>query len=187
MLNKIKTKEEIDKDKRKNQIIIGVILIGLMVLSTAGYSLMSGDKTNEDKSTYKGFKFVKQSGYWITEINKQAFYFQYLPQDLENVSVYGTYNIADYSGKPLYLVNSNPAAAEILRNLQGISRYQEACISGMNCTSSEFPIKTCSDNVIIFNFEGNKTEVKKEGSCVYISGEMEKSADAFIYKILGVK
>ena len=55
-MRKIQTKEKQKSKERFNQIIIGLILVFLMVLSTMGYSLMS--KSSNDKSQEKVIRIV---------------------------------------------------------------------------------------------------------------------------------
>jgi hypothetical protein len=197
-MKKIMSKEEIEKKNKKLQIILGVVLMGLMVLSTAGFAIMSGDNNTEEVSEiYQGFKFVKLGSYWTIELNNQIYYFQYLPQELENLEISGFYDLNQYSEKSLYYVENNIASQLISQNLQGkISKIQEACLIGYNCDTNKsiegnLPQKTCSDNLIIFSEELEssselKTSVKKIDNCVYLSGEYIKASDAFMYKILRV-
>lgn len=191
MIKRIVTKEEKEKSRKRNHIIIGIILVGLMVLSTAGYALLSNDKAGggeNNKVSYNGFNFVKTSGFWTTEVNGRVFIFQSLPQELENmsVSISGVYNLKDYTGKPLYIINSNPNVGIILQNIgEDLERYQEACFEGINCTNKELPIKTCKDNIILFLPEENKGVYKQE-NCVFITGNINGGTDAFMYKLTGI-
>ena len=193
MLKKIKTREKIEKEKKRNQIIVGVVMIGILVLSTAGFALLGGDGDEENgvEQEYNGFRFFKQNNLWELDLGGQKFHFKYLPQEVENVSVLGFYYLELYSGKPLYFVDHNPpASSEILNNIaRYVLRYQEACLEGLNCPNNDDPNKTCEDNLIIFLEEGNetKTSVYQNQSCVYISGDFIRGADAFLYKILGIK
>jgi len=180
--------------RRKNIIhivlyIIVAIMIGLLVLSTAGFAIMGNRSENSgaSKEKYGDFEFVKYGGGWATELQGQVYYFSYLPQDVENVSVIGFYSLQDYANKPLYFVNTNVAAQEILGGVNNIvERYQEACLEGFNCTSTDLPVKNCTSNVIVFRKENN-TKVWQEENCVYISGNFVRGADAFLYKILGIR
>jgi hypothetical protein len=93
----------------------------------------------------------------------------------------------------LYFVNlegSNEAGQEILNNLERyVSRSQEACLnSGVNMSDcGDLPVKSCEDNLIIFEDSlNNITSVRKEGNCVYISGDLLAGSDAFLYKLLGI-
>ena len=187
-MRKIQTREEIEKKKKRKRIIVGSVLIFLMVFSSLGYAFLSDRGDEEWKSSYNDYVFIKTNRLWGLEKDGGVFYFQYLPQEIENVSVTGFYSIEDYFDKPLYFVNNNPASQEILNNLGNyILRYQDACLSGMNCTGAVE--KTCEDNVIIFEEAENieETKVYKNRNCVYISGDLAKGADAFLYKLLGIR
>ena len=175
---------------------MGSILIVLLVFSSVGYSFLqnAGDDSSTDSIKENGLTFIRYGEYWKTIIQNSEFYFKYLPSEVSNISVMGTYNLQEYSGKPLYFVNPGFATGEILQNINSyVSRYQEACIYSetssleiQNKNCSELPIKNCSeDNVIIFT---NSTQMRvwKEGSCVYLSEEYTQSADAFLYSMLRV-
>ena len=56
MLRKIKRRDEVRAKKRKNQIIAGVVLIGLLVVSTAGYAFFGNRGEDETKIEYNDFK-----------------------------------------------------------------------------------------------------------------------------------
>lgn len=185
-MERIKTKEEIERKKKRNQWIVGLILTLILVLSTAGFALFRGNNQTNRRVEYNGLKFTLVNGLWAAEINGKIFYFQNLPQEVANVSVSGFYDLQTYSGKPLYFVNNNLASGEVLNNLGSyILRYQDACIAGLNC-SGDLPVKTCKDNLIIFVTSDSETKVWKNENCVYISGNFIKGVDAWLYKMLGV-
>jgi len=105
MLRKIRTKEEIKKKDKQNQIIIGVVMVGILVLSTAGFSLLSADNSNERVTvTDSGFEFYSEGGYWTLDVGGQLYRFYYLPSQVVNVTLEGTFKLADYTNKPLYFV-----------------------------------------------------------------------------------
>ena len=191
-MRKIQNKTELGKKQKKKQIIVGIVLVGLLVLSTLGYSLLSGDRDEKSKQKYGGFEFVKQNNYWTLTIEGKEFYFQYLPQEVDNVSVLGFYNLQNYANKVLYLINLDSSAGQEILNNLGIYvlRAQEACLEEANC-SEDLPIKNCTDNLIIFEQEqistDNKTQVYQDANCVYISGDYVRGADAFLYRIFGIR
>lgn len=162
-------------------------MIFLLVISTAGYSLISSTHDDNQEVEENGFKFLRGSGGWITSVNEQNFGFRYLPSELENVSIQGDYSLNDYSNSDvIYFVGSSDAVQEILSNLaRFVLRYQEACLNESKC-GGDFPIKTCSDKLIILNPE-NITKVYKKDNCVHIQGDQLKAADAFLYKVLKIK
>jgi hypothetical protein len=192
MMRKIQSQSEKDRKTRKNQIVIGVILISVMVFSVLGFGF-GGNQQENSKETYNGFDFFQENGFWVVELQGNRFYFNYLPRELENISTSGTFDIQDYVDKPLYFVNTQPGAAQIiLNNIGGVLlRYQEACVDGESCRNDDLPIKTCGENLIIFseidNASSFEARVVKEDSCIYISGDYSKGANALIYDLLGIK
>ena len=183
-MRKIQTKEIIDRNKKRNNIIIGVVLIGLMFFSILGYSFLGGDEGEESVVEYRGLKFFREGGMWKLPIEEQIFYFQYLPEEVENVSISGFYSLQNYADQPLYFVNL--VSGEILNNLERyVPRWQEACLNDSSDCEDDLPSKTCEDNLIIFS-EENNTAVWQEDSCVYISGDFSRASDAFLYKLFGI-
>jgi len=185
MLKKIKTQSEVDRKRNRNQFLIGGILILILVVSTAGFSLMSSDEESNSKAKEQGLTFYKDSGLWKTSFDDQVFGFKYLPSEVENISVEGTYDLGVYFDKPLYYIGSNEGVSEILSNIGKYAlRYQEACLNGTVC-ERDLPVKNCDENLIIFE-ESDETRVYQDGNCVYIFGDSIKGADMFLYKVLKV-
>jgi hypothetical protein len=193
-MKKILTEEEKSKKTRKNQIIIGVILVALMIFSTAGYSFISNEKPNTDNTseiTYKNIKFTKTySDYWQANINNHDYIFKYNPEQTKNISFFISNNYNSYVGNPLYLAGDlDEAKAEISRNLGPYaSRMQEACLNNEQC-NGDFPIKNCSiDNVIAIELS-NSSSIYQKDNCILINTNTEDQtlyADAFLFKILGI-
>jgi hypothetical protein len=192
-MRRIETQAMIDRRKKRNLIIVSVVLIGLLVFAPIGYSLFSGDdEDSEDKLTFNGFEFVNARGYWNLAIQDQIFSFKHSPDEVENVSVSGFYNLGNYSGQVLYLVGlkkNTPSGQEVLNNVgRYILRWQEACLNvsnavGLEC-EGDLPVKNCDNNLIIFT-EGESEEVWTENRCVYVSGGT-RSTDAFLYRLFGI-
>jgi len=184
-MKRIQTADILKRKARKNKIIMGVVLVFLLVFSTLGYSLMNNDDDRDTKVNENGLDFYKGGGLWRAVIDGQEFGFQYLPSEVESVPVEGIFDLGGYASQPLYFVNVNEAAPEILNNLQRyIMRYQEACINESAC-GEDFPLKDCSSNVIIYE-AGNDTKVYKNQSCVYLVGDAIMAADAFLYETLHI-
>lgn len=186
MIKKIKSHEQIEKEKKRNQVIIGVGMMFLLTFSSLGYALL--DRNTEDTKTenYQGLKFQYSGGFWTTIINQKTFYFSQMPYQLNNVTTNGSFSLSDYENKKLYFVNYNPAAQSILIAMDGIvTNYQEACLDGVVCKDLDLPVKGCSDNVIIFN-EGSETSVRKKQNCIYLTGNFYEASDVFVYKLLNL-
>ena len=183
------SKEERERLRKRNQVVVGVILVFLMVASTIGYAIQgnlgsSGNK-DPDKLTYNGSEFTNQNGFWVLG----NFVFKYNPKETPSVGE-GLKKIQEYQGKPLYIQSENEnAEAEIYVNLgQVAERVQKACVENTNC-SGGLPIKTCNDNFIIIK-ESEIDSISQIDGCVYIEGSKEdlvKLADQFLFKILGIK
>jgi hypothetical protein len=191
-MRKITSKEDEEKKMKKNQIIIGIILVGVMVISTLGYAFQTQDNKNTDtgKIEYNGYEFLSQNGLWFVNIGSLQFSFLNNPNQVEKID--SPVNLLNkYSGQVLYISSKNQdAELEIYRNLdQVILRRQYACLENETCADESFPIKTCQDNFIIIQ-EAETSEIKQDGNCVFIKGSKEnlsKITDEFLFKILGIE
>ena len=184
-------KAEQGKKRKRNQIIVGLILVGVMILSTLGYAFNDNSSENSKKIVYNGFKFENQQGLWVLNTGGIDFGFQYNPNEVERVN--GVINpLNNYTGKPLYISCSNRNAEfEIYQNLDRfILRKQYACLVNSTCGDENLPIKTCEDNfILIEESEDNSSSIIQEQNCVFIKGnkeELVKITDEFLFKIIGV-
>ena len=189
-MKKIITRDKQAKKDKKNQLIIGGILIVVMLFSTIGFAFGNRSESDSKKIEYNGVDFVQDnSGEWRFKVDGQEFVTKYNPIETAEVSFFGLLSINDYVNKPLYFVGgASDVSYEIVRNLgKYVLRIQEACLDE-NC-SEDFPIKNCSvDNVVVFE-ESNQENIYAEDNCVFISSSFENQtiyADAFLFKILGI-
>lgn len=190
MLKKIISKSEHEKKRKRNSLIVGLILIVVMLGSTFGIVINSlgGDSSPKSKIKYGEYEFLNENGFWKTSINGLELMFQYSPDQVREVNT-SLKNSNNYYGKPLYVYSEDiNSEIELYRNFQQIaSRIQPACFNKENCTG-DFPIKTCSDNFIIIR-EGAE-EINQDENCIYINGEKEnllKLTDSFLYKLFNIK
>lgn len=191
-MRRIETKAQEGRRKRRNQFILGGILIFVMLFSIMGYGFGSKDnsQTNGQEKNYGGFVFEQYSnGYWLATSGELQFLFSYEPSEVESVNVDSNLNLlSSYSGKPLYIQIENEGEEIELYNVMDyfVLRRQYACLSEEGCSNEEYPIKTCSDNVIVFE-KSNSSEVVQEENCVYIRGEdFKKEVDAFLFRAMGI-
>lgn len=128
-MRKIKTMADVERVRRRNNIILGVIMIALLVGSSLGYSLMSADGDSEDVVNEGGFDFVRDGGMWKAGIVDDVFGFRYLPSEVSDVEMNVSIELGTYSGQPLYFVNPGEGVSEILGNIgRYVLRYQESCL-----------------------------------------------------------
>ncbi len=192
-MKKILTQEEKEKKEIRSKVIIGLILVVIMVLSTAGYSFFSGSGEGIKKVDYNGVEFVlNENSFWSFKIENVEFLTQYNPKETENISapVFKTAN--DFYDKPLFFLGEGTAKQEIAQNLGNFAlRMQDACIKDYeDMCQNDAPFKNCSrDNIVIIK-EANYTEIYQGEKCIFVFspyGEQVKAADALIFKILGVR
>jgi len=99
-----------------------------------------------------------------------------------------TKTIQDYAGETIYFTQNAAAEQEITRNLgYFIERMQLACYEGQENCAEDLPIKNCSYNLISIK-QGDFVNVTEEDNCIFIiSNNTIREADAFLYKVLGIK
>jgi hypothetical protein len=197
-MKRIASKKDLEKKQKRNQFIIGGVLIFVMFGSVFGIIANSfGESEEIKKINYNGFEFVNQNGFWILELENFLFVFENNPKQIEfneSVNISPEINLANsYSGMPLYVFSeNNNAKMEIYRNLDPranniVQRMQDACFEE-EC-GEDLPIKTCEDNFIIIR-ENNNSRIIQEDNCVFIEGKKEdlvKLTDKYLFKMLGVE
>ncbi|MFH0831840.1 MAG: hypothetical protein V1886_03170 [archaeon] len=201
-MQKIETKSSREKKQRRNQIIIGIALVSIMLLSTLGYSIMdrnSGQSQGEIK-LYNNFKFLSSAGLWKIQNQDFSLSTRYLPQDVLNISYSAALSPEFFAGKEVYFsalsAETRLAVNELDGNLPAL-RAQFACtVEQENMTEcSALPVKTCKDNLIIITAQENKSEflpsrIYSKENCIYIEAESKnliRAADRLlfgVYKIM---
>jgi hypothetical protein len=194
-MRRLISKEEEAKKRKRNQWIIGGVLVLIMVVSTLGYAFIRDQfsgTTASQKIIYNGLEFDQNGNLWNTSAGNLQLSFSYNPQ--QTVKVNSILNpLGNYANKPLYIYSQDTlAATEIYRNLfylnQIALRVQNACFAGENCSDNS-PVKTCQDNLIIIK-ASNITEIKQQNNCVFIEGHAENLtslSDSFLFKIIGIQ
>jgi hypothetical protein len=189
-IKSIESKEDIKKRQRKNQWIIGGILIFVMLGSTFAVIVDSfGTKTTAGKVDYNGYTFTDTNGFWTTNIGSYKFMFQYNPTQVERIQTKLDY-LTNYVGTPLYISSEDyVATAEVYQNLGNIvQRFQGACLNETNCQEN-WPIKDCSNNFIIIRIT-NESKIYQDQKCVFIEGKQEnitQMTDEFLFWITGIE
>ncbi len=187
----IETKKEAERKSKRNQLIVGGILIFIMLGSTFGYVMFgSSDNTGgTEKVNYNGYEFVNQNGFWVTSIGSYEFVFSYNPEQVERINA-SVNSLNTYSGKVLYFFYEDDASAvEISRNMGNVVlRFQGACIDEEGCPEN-WPIRDCTNNFIIIK-EANESNIYQEDNCVFIEAPREnltQVTDEFLFKITGIE
>lgn len=190
MVKRILSSNERKSKERFNQLLVGLILIFLMILSTLGYALSGNqEENNSEKITYNGLEFVFQNNYWVMNIEGMQFGFKYNPKEVKemNPKING---ISLYYNQPLYIESEDSTStSEIYINLnQIVQRMQNACINESDC-EGDLPIKNCSSNFIIIQ-ENEIPLIIQNQSCVFIQGPKENLTmitDEFLFNLLEIR
>ncbi|MBU2562060.1 MAG: hypothetical protein KKF68_00150 [Nanoarchaeota archaeon] len=178
------------KNEKRNQLILGLILISVMFLSVLGYALREEEESEEEKVIYNNFEFEKNNDFWYLSVENFNFVFKNNPFQIEEIPAQ-LKGLNNYKGKPLYIYSEeDEASSEIYINLnQLIQRMQFACLESLENCEENSPTKTCEDNFIIIRVNNN-TRIVQEENCVFIQGKKEEIVglvDEFLFKIIGVR
>lgn len=201
-------REKTDEEKQKrNMIIIGVILIGLMVFSTVGYAIFEGTISESQKTKYKDYEFKTIGSTWQTTLKisgaDKTITSYYLPQEVENISVNGTLLLSDFEGKTIYFITNNTnnernAVSKIYSDFQDyFLRSQLACSIENENTSfcANLPIKSCDDAnrdsmiVKIIEVQNATASVNYNSGCLRITGsgaDLMRSSDRILFEAYGI-
>ncbi len=180
-MKKISTRENEKKKQRINKIVVGVILIGLMFLSTVGYAFYGSGTTEENGEEQEFEQGTFVNGKWAYQIGEEQFFFTNFIGLAENVPVDISLVLNDYYNAPLYIDSDDVSLQEIGSILDRYSsRTQKACYGECDL---DVPEKKCDENLIVVRESGNP-RVRQEGNCIFIEGD-SIAVDAFLYKILG--
>lgn len=181
-IRKILTAEQIEQRNKKRTRILTILMLILLLGSTAGYSFFSG--TKDSSSTSEGIQQVGNQ--WVLNSNGAQFAFSSSPDSAKEINITSLiYDLNSYSGRPLYISSNSPSATYEISTTLGrfASRVQEACYG--NC-SLNLPEKDCtSDLLVVYNESDSQNEVYQENNCVFINGNIT-AVDAFLYKIMGL-
>ena len=189
-MRKIISKKELGKKAKRNQFIVGAILVFIMMFSVLGYSFGGRNQEEEtEKIVYGELEFVNQNGFWFTQIGDFEFVFSYNPNEVSKQDVELNY-VNNYQDKPLYISSEDyKSSSEIYNNLnQFVLRMQNVCTEEQEC-EGDLPVKTCEDNFIIIK-KSNETKLVQNNSCVFIEAPLEelvKITDEFLFQILGIR
>ena len=198
-MRRLRSERDEKKRIRRNQLLVGGVLIFLMFFSTLGYAFQSigggGSEDNGEKLPtikYNGFEFKEQNGFWILNKDSTNFIFRKNPNQVAKINSI-IFPLDNYLDKTLYIYSESvEAESEIRTNLiQFVDGIKNACLQGEVCEEG-IPIKTCSDNFIIIKekIEGESTGIIQENNCIFIRGgktELTELSDGFLFKLLGVE
>ena len=181
-MRKIMSGEEIAAKEKKRNVVISIILLGIMLLSTAGFAFIYNF---DSAKSVQGGKVQSYGDRWAVDIGGNTVTFTISPDEALNGTTMGFIsNLNQFYNMPLYVDTDNDAVYSEIGSSLGLyaARVQHGCYS--DCSDSEWPEKDCTNNLIVFRENVSKS-ITQNQSCVFIDGDMG-SVDAFLYKTLGL-
>jgi hypothetical protein len=182
------------KQQRRTKIFV-LAMLGLLVLSTVGYSFsnLSGTQQQETKVIDNAVEFISVNNVWTTSLQGVAFAFQYLPSEVATISGRAPV-LSTYGNQVVYYVTDSPIIeSEIVRNMNGFTQRMQRVCHDANApcgNDANLPLKNCANDYIVVLKKSEQASVTQDRKCVIISGSDELSqlqaVDAFFYKSLGV-
>jgi len=198
----LRNKKDEARRTRRNQLLVGLLLLAVMLFSVIGYGFQTQDTSASGEQgytvTYQGYDFVYNgAGLWLLALGGGTFGFQYTPDTLDFGDAL-VHPLSSYSGKPLYVIaHDELAKAELYRTMDlVVLRRQAACLDPSvqreeipleGCDAS-LPVKTCEDNVIIIA-ESSTKHINQIDNCVFIGApaqDLVAVVDEFLFKSLGI-
>jgi hypothetical protein len=183
-IRKLESAEESERKRKRNTLILSILMIGILVFSTAGYFTFKGS----EETTNNNQKVQNIGNEWILNYGGQTIRLSSGPENAENVTILTSKSLQDFSGKTVYVSASDAEFYELYSSLGGYAdRMQEACYG--KCEKN-LPEKDCNETMIVVKSlnESDKNargKIYEGDNCVFIEGGL-KEIDAFIYKIFEV-
>jgi len=201
MVKKSHSSHKKHKSEKKHtaSFYMGIFIVFIMITSMFGvmfYGFTSPDQT----ATYNDYKFkTTQQGYSL-EINDKIHYFNYLPQDTEDIEI-NPGIIEKINNAEMIIVTSDPDSSYIqeiaIASYDLNINFMENNIPSGNAFTSKngnLPVVTClnatESSPVINIVEGNETKAELEENCINIifdtSFNLERIKTKLIYQIYGV-
>ena len=196
MRKPLKSSKSQQRQKSKNSRIAGIALLLILVVSTFGiFATSFGEVSNPRINTinHNGQEFYLAEGFYVTDISNSRIYLRSHPKSIGRLSYEKDFyfTINNYVSEPLYLVSEfSDANSEIFNNLNPYAqRIQYACLDGKDCPNKDYPVKDCTDNLIIIE-KNEANKITQENNCIFIQGKEQDLltlTGKFILEIWGIR
>jgi len=185
-MRRLGSEAELEKKKKRNTLIVSIIILGVLIFGTAGYAFVSSPGTNQgagDQYAVDGeAKLIGNR--WVITRDGGDLRFTHSPTAVENITVDFFKLPISYAGRILYIVSDNSAIASEIATTLGTyaSRVQLACHGPCE---EDLPEKDCSDNLIIWR-DSLDSRIYQDEDCIFIEGDL-RAVDAFLYRTFNVQ
>lgn len=183
--------------KRINKkVLMSIFIVAIMVLSVFGF-MMSYQTNQQDKlEDYNGFKFSRTQKGIKTNIEGKAFYFNYYPGDLENITIPEEAKLL-FSDAKVFFFTYDPESefASTIAEKQFDMEQKLTKIGSRfitkgftNSTGYALPQITCANAtpaMPVYQIEQcNETKIIIEDNCVKLTAANEFELNAYHTKLL---
>ena len=157
------------KKQDRNKFYIGLFIVFLMVSSTLGFIYGSDGASKK----INGHKFTLTDNGWQVYINKNYWYFDYLPDQLNFES-----SIERLTSKVFVVINDDVYFYDLSNKFALLGVITERInLENVDC-DNEF-------STLVFVYK-NDNKIYKESNCVYFEGNTNVLVDRLFYEALGV-
>lgn len=181
--------------RERKKKLVGIFIVLVMTLSILGFIGGSFFTQDENTKTYKNHVFYRESQGWRFQTGKEIYYFQYLPEQLSNITLDApTYTL--FSDSKLYFgyqpgedLNTNLAMSKL-----GIFFYNRNLVVIKACTVEkdcpDIPVIDCTQkNSLIFQ-KTNNTLIEAVNKCLVLNApdelELNKLSERLLYNLLSI-
>lgn len=187
------SEKDLNKKRKRNQYILGIILIIVMFGSVFGVvvDFFNSENNSSTELNYKGYPLINENNVYLLTIGEKTFYFSTNPNEASKFKeINMTITIPSFVGVPVYIDSKEYfSTQEIYQNIYGYpERIQPACIDEKDCTDSSLPIKNCENYVVVVR-EAQENKIYERENCIFIEAtndDLPLVVDAFLLKLLGL-
>lgn len=181
-MRKILSPKEIESKRKRNNSVIAVIMLGVLLAGTIGYGFMSSLRTQDNTDDNQDTNIRQVGDRWEVKHNNNIFYLDNSLDEVKNISVTTHSTIYNLADSKLYIASDNQAVLnEIASVLSKYTTTQQACY-GPCPDNPDLPEKNCTSNLIVWQ-DSTENKVYQEENCIFIEGDLQ-AVDAFLYTLL---
>lgn len=186
MIKRIQTSEDKERKRKRNNMIISIFMLVILVATSAGFAFVNTGGTpssDESSNVNNTINNLPQGNY--VQYGGQQIPLIYNKTEVGDVEVTINKSINSYAGETLYLdiETDETVAIQEFGNTLGrvLPKIQRACL---NECEENIPERSCDEGIVVYrNIEG-ESRVYQEKECVFIEGDI-RAVDAFIYSVFG--
>ncbi|RLE38943.1 hypothetical protein DRJ17_02495 [Candidatus Woesearchaeota archaeon] len=188
----MKRSDKLEKRKRRNTILIGIIVVAVMVGGM--FFVPFGQENKQEELKYNGYQFALTQYGFAVDVNGQTFYFSNFPKELENITNITTNEQFVFTHDKIYFAR-NESELKDDRNVKSVvfqlyrdRIFQDATYDPLD--TRDVPLVSCDENRDIVMLKIGENKIYKDKNCLVIEGkdynEITKLAEYLLYRTIGI-